>query len=588
MVDHDARARSGRFRHIRTSYFARIVLKLAIVAVPLIAFSLILLDELAALQRRSIVEALHQNARAVSAAVDAQVEKYIMAARVLASSPAVLSRDFERLRPEIDTLLPSLDGAWIIIGDPSGRQVFNARAPAGLPLPYRAGPAIEAQTRAFRTGKPQVAALSKGPVTRQYGTSVEFPIFKDGEPYLSLAVLIDLPVLHRLLLTRDLPMTWLTGILDPSGRFLARSSESARFVGQLASDDWRNALALSPDSGLATTTTPEGVEYETAWVKSPLTGWTTGIAVSNAALEGPLHSALRSLVTGGLVIVCVSLSIAAWWAARTSKRLRQLGHAAGAMAHGQAIEIGQTGIREFDVLGSTIVRAARELHELAEQRNLLQRRLLDAQETERLRLSHELHDETGQNLAAAKIELKRLEMEIGGKEQDGLRRLRAELDEVANALRRAIWQLRPAPMGEAALVESLSALVSQWSERLGINANFYSPKDDLTDIPEETKLTVCRVTQEALTNVAKHAANATLVTVSLTRDGPVLRLVIEDNGAGFAWTGSDPNFGGRGLGLVGMRERLSLIDGELEVESEQGVGTSIFVRVPLTLQRSAA
>lgn len=588
MVGQGARALFGRFRHIRSSYFAWIVLKLAIVAVPLIAFSLLLLDELATLQRRSIIEAMHQNARAVSAAVDAQVEKYITAARVLSSSPAVLSKDFDKLRAELDTVLPSLGGAWIIIGDPSGRQVFNARAPADLPLPYRAGPAIEAQTRAFRTGTPQVAGISKGPVTGEHGTSVEFPIFKDGKPHLSLAILIDVGVLHRLLLTRDLPSTWLTAILDPSGRFLARSSDSGRLVGQLASDDWRDALAVSPDFGLAMTTTPEGVEYQTAWVRSSLTGWTTGIAVSKAALEGPLHSAMISLVTGGLAIVCVSLSAAAWGAARTSRRIRELGEAAGAMARGRPMEVRRTGIRELDALGAAIARAAHELHELAEQRNALRRRFLDAQETERLRLSHELHDETGQNLAAAKIELKRLERKIGNEEQDGLRRLRAELDEVANTVRRAIWQLRPVPAGEGVLVETLSALVSQWSERLGISANFYSPKGDFTDISDEIKLTICRVAQEALTNVAKHAANATLVTVSLNRDGTFLRLVIEDNGAGFAVAASDSAFGGTGLGLVGMRERLSLIDGELEVESAPGVGTSIFARVPLARHRSAA
>jgi signal transduction histidine kinase len=96
------------------------------------------------------------------------------------------------------------------------------------------------------------------------------------------------------------------------------------------------------------------------------------------------------------------------------------------------------------------------------------------------------------------------------------------------------------------------------------------------------QITLYRVIQEALTNVAKHAKATTQVTITLSHVNAMLRLVIEDDGQGFDAEREVAAFGsqGSGLGLVGIRERLSLAGGELEIESVPGVGTTIFVRLP--------
>lgn len=91
-----------------------------------------------------------------------------------------------------------------------------------------------------------------------------------------------------------------------------------------------------------------------------------------------------------------------------------------------------------------------------------------------------------------------------------------------------------------------------------------------------------RIAQEALTNVAKHASGATAVGVVIERIANVLHLTIEDNGRGFdpeALVSGDMDRADGGLGLAGMRERLSLIDGELEVESSRDAGTTVFARI---------
>jgi signal transduction histidine kinase len=99
--------------------------------------------------------------------------------------------------------------------------------------------------------------------------------------------------------------------------------------------------------------------------------------------------------------------------------------------------------------------------------------------------------------------------------------------------------------------------------------------------------------QEALTNVAKHARNAARVSVVIERIGEELRLTIDDNGCGFDPASLSRKNGVKGLGLAGMRERLSLIGGQMEIESAVGGGTTIYVRVPLEagmseLQRAAS
>jgi signal transduction histidine kinase len=108
------------------------------------------------------------------------------------------------------------------------------------------------------------------------------------------------------------------------------------------------------------------------------------------------------------------------------------------------------------------------------------------------------------------------------------------------------------------------------------------------------RTTIYRVVQEGLTNIARHARAATSVSVVIDRAASTLRLTIDDNGCGFDAAGSgDPApscaSGGRsGLGLAGMRERLSFVGGELEVESSIGAGTTVFARIPVQRERTAA
>jgi signal transduction histidine kinase len=225
------------------------------------------------------------------------------------------------------------------------------------------------------------------------------------------------------------------------------------------------------------------------------------------------------------------------------------------------------------------------------ERDDLRRRLMQAQEAERLRLAHKLHDQTGQSLAAVMLDLKSLESQASETGRMRIRGLRLQLEAMGKALHRVAHELRPASIDELGLASALSNYLADWSAQFGIEADFHCRDKGVDALPDDVRTTLYRIVQEALTNVAKHAPDASSVSVVLDRSDTTLQLTIEDDGHGFD-SGAPPESGKRkkraGLGHAGMRERLALIGGELEIESTVGLGTTIYARVPLQQERLSA
>jgi len=232
--------------------------------------------------------------------------------------------------------------------------------------------------------------------------------------------------------------------------------------------------------------------------------------------------------------------------------------------------------------------AAQQLSGALAERDDLRRRFMQAQEDERLRLAHELHDQTGQSLTAIMMELKDIENWADAGERERLRLLRGQLDQMGKVLHQVAWELRPASIDDLGLASSLANYVSEWSDQYAIDADFYCGDAKLNELSDEIRTSIYRITQEALTNIAKHTPSATSVSVVIDRAEAVVRLTIEDNGAGFDIATTEPVNGRGGLGLAGMRERISLVGGELQIESSPGSGTTIFARIPARHGRVAA
>lgn len=213
----------------------------------------------------------------------------------------------------------------------------------------------------------------------------------------------------------------------------------------------------------------------------------------------------------------------------------------------------------------------------------LVKRIVTTQEEERGRISRELHDNLGQYLTAVMLGLQALEMEVaqmmGGQRKTSLPQLgnlRGLVDELMKAVHRQAWELRPAELDAMGVATALEQYVGDWSARTSIPCDFQAVTWDMRP-SEEIETTLYRVVQEALTNVARHA-NATRVDVVLEQNQGCASAIIEDNGKGFDLTTRNDR-----LGILGMRERLAIVEGQLEIESAPGEGTTVFVRVPLQI-----
>ena len=200
------------------------------------------------------------------------------------------------------------------------------------------------------------------------------------------------------------------------------------------------------------------------------------------------------------------------------------------------------------------------------------RRIVAAQELERQRLARELHDETGQALTSILLGLKQLE---GGGSQEAVAALRELVVATLQDVRRLAVELRPKVLDDFGLVPALERLTQGFAETTGIAVDLEASA--ITErLPTEVETAIYRIVQESLTNVVKHA-RAGRVSVLLTRAEGRIKAVIEDDGTGFDPSATD----GGGIGLVGMRERIALIDGTLAVESSATTGTTVAVEVPV-------
>jgi two-component system, NarL family, sensor histidine kinase DevS len=204
------------------------------------------------------------------------------------------------------------------------------------------------------------------------------------------------------------------------------------------------------------------------------------------------------------------------------------------------------------------------------------RRVIGAQELERRRLARELHDETGQALTSILLGLKGIEdARDGGDVRQATEELRELVVGTLQDVRRLAVELRPKALDDFGLVPALERLVENFGEQTGMNVQLEARLGP-DRLPGEVETALYRITQEALTNVVKHA-RARKVSIVLTRRNGTATAVIEDDGQGIA--DADDT---QGLGLLGMRERLELINGKLSIESSEGAGTTIVAEVPIS------
>lgn len=213
-------------------------------------------------------------------------------------------------------------------------------------------------------------------------------------------------------------------------------------------------------------------------------------------------------------------------------------------------------------------------------RTALLGRLIAAEDDERRRIARELHDETGQSLTAMLVGLRIIaEMEVPPQVRPIALRLRDIVAQMVDDLARLARGLHPAVLDDKGLEAAASRYVSDYSQSFRIDVEFVSGALDVPPLPPVVAATAYRILQEALTNVARHA-NAKHIAVELKRELGFVEISVRDDGVGFDVPGTLA--AARTLGLHGMRERVTLLGGTVEVESGKAEGTHVCARIPVT------
>lgn len=224
--------------------------------------------------------------------------------------------------------------------------------------------------------------------------------------------------------------------------------------------------------------------------------------------------------------------------------------------------------RETAVRYAEVEVARRNLRRLSE-------RLVNAQEEERRTIARELHDEIGQAVSATLVELGRLEAALSdvAAHRERLTSVRRMLEGCVSSVRDMALLLRPSMLDDLGLVAALKWQAREVTRRTGLDVRM-ATEEIANDLPDSHKTCIYRVVQEALNNCAKHS-HATQVRVFVRRDGDGLTVTVQDDGVGFDSTRE------RGMGLLGIEERVTRLSGLFSIQSSSGDGTILAIRVPL-------
>jgi PAS domain S-box-containing protein len=205
-------------------------------------------------------------------------------------------------------------------------------------------------------------------------------------------------------------------------------------------------------------------------------------------------------------------------------------------------------------------------------------RLISAEDDERRRIARELHDETGQSLTALLVGLRAItDMAVPPEVRPVAQRLRDIAARTVDDVGRLARGLHPAVLDDKGLAAAARRYVGDYVRSFGTALDFVAGDLDSPRLAPLTAATAYRILQETLTNVARHA-RARKITVELKRDESALELLVRDDGVGFEV--SRAHDAGSGLGLHGMRERVTLLGGSIQIESRLGQGTVVRARIP--------
>lgn len=306
------------------------------------------------------------------------------------------------------------------------------------------------------------------------------------------------------------------------------------------------------------------------------------LGMSESTINNQLSGHIRNILIWVVLILFLGLVIAYGLASILTVPVARLADAARAVGRGEFRWKAPVWAKdEIGSLGSAFNEMSEDLKHKEEMRVQLLAKVINAQEDERKRIARELHDDTGQSLTSFMVGLKFIEGATNVTQaREKATELRALAARTLDEVHHLATELRPSLLDDLGLASAIQRYAQEYSTSMSINVDTHVTGISEQRLPSEIEVTVYRIVQEALTNVAKHA-EAKNVSVVLRRRDSSLVAVIEDDGKGFNVNETMASPSGKKLGLFGMYERAALIGGRLSIESNPGAGTTVFLEVPL-------
>jgi PAS domain S-box-containing protein len=340
-------------RRPRPLWHLLVMLGCAIIA-PLLLFGVYTGIRITDAQLREVRNELMSEARTLSADVDREIIGEIERLQALAASPSLRRGDFAEFQRQAEASLALRQSGNIVLIDRNLQEVVNTSVPFGRRLGKAAVPEASV-TRSLATGKPQVAGLFVGSVTRRLMFSVILPVQIDGENSYALARSPDLRALSGLIAAIKLPPAWHAGVSDAAHRIIARSGPEDTFMGkELPPAQWHRAGAAGIFEFIDSEEQPS--LEASAW--SELTGWETAVWAPTDLLEAPVRALWWTIGLTALAAFALVVALASWLGRFIAGSVGHAARAAITLGKGGPLPSGETPVAEVETLMAELREAA--------------------------------------------------------------------------------------------------------------------------------------------------------------------------------------------------------------------------------------
>ena len=351
--------------------------------VPLLVFAALIVRQ-DVLERQQILKrGMQDTAHALSLAIDGEVRSSLAVLETLAGSPYLDQGDLKSFHEVATRAASRRKGSYLILFDASGQALVNSSRPFGTALPnplagtqpagsdprYPDAPlgGADPVRKVLQTGRRVISDLFVSLITREPRIGIDVPVMRDGRLKYVLEMSIDAVTFTDLLSGTGLASDAMLTILDRRGVAIVSSDHSTVRVGRRLSGELAQEIAAS-ESGSGTSQTRAGVPVRYVFRRSPLTGWTTSLRVTQASVLASQAEALAVLGGGALLALLVGLGAALVIGRRIARPISSLAASASAIAQGEKIEPGPVGVREIEDLRQVLAAAGEAGREVAAER----------------------------------------------------------------------------------------------------------------------------------------------------------------------------------------------------------------------------